>query len=166
MFMALSRAGKKMVHVPAAKITHHFSRSAYTHTKGAQYRHGIAEDRYFKKHFPGDGYAAYQRSHERLWKRIHAGLGPPKVLEFEVVRAAAQPPEFYINPKFKNYYVEISGNSIFTLAAAMFPAEDGWFTISKGMWESLGYGTYWVRTVDKTSLLTQEAWIVQKQPAL
>ena len=166
MFMALFRKGLRMVHVSAAKITHHFSRSAYTHTKGAQYRHGLSEERYFKKFFPGPGYAAYKASHDRLWARIREGKAVADVYDFEPVRAAAKPPEFYVDMKYKNYYAEISGNPIFTLAAAMFPTEEGWFTLTNGMWESLGYGTYWVRTVDKTTLETQQAWVVHKQPAL
>jgi hypothetical protein len=57
----------------------------------------------------------------------------------------------------------MSGNPSFTLAAAMFPTEDGWFTLSDTMWEQIGPTTYWLRCVDRDSLKTLQAWELEKE---
>lgn len=166
MFMVLTKRQKKMMHIPSAKIVHYFSRSAYTHTKGAQFRHRLSENRYFKKHFGDDGFRKYEAAKAKLESHLASGEPPVEIFPFEEVRAASRPPEFYVDSKFKNYYGEMSGNPLFTLAAAFLPVGDGYFTLSQSMWDGLGCGTYWARTVDKDTKATQQAWIVHKVAAL
>ena len=70
-----------------------------------------------------------------------------------------------MDSRHDNYYMEIAGNPIFTLAAATFPGEEGHFTISGSMWSELGPNVYWVRIVSRDSLETLQAWEVTKTVA-
>lgn len=164
MFVRLGREGHRMMHVPAARMIHFFSRSAMTHSKGAEYRSRLSEERYFEKHFGDEGLAAYRESFDLIQKTREGGahIDP---FEFESMEVGAKPPEFYPDAKFANYYAEIAGNPIFTLAVAIFPEREGYFTVSRSLWEELGPNTYWFRIVDRATLETLQAWVVSKVTA-
>ncbi len=162
LFLRLKEQGEKMVFVPDAGMVHFFSRSAYTHARGAEYRHDLSQDRYFEKHFGAEGLKVCQDARESglAVKMDNCHIRP---MDFEEIAAFDRPPEFYVDPSHTNYYVEMAGNPSFTLAAAMFPTEEGWFTISDSMWEQIGPTTYWLRCVDRDSLQTQQAWELEKE---
>lgn len=162
LFLRLKRRGEKMVFVPDAGMVHFFSRSAYTHAKGAEYRHDLSQDRYFEKHFGEEGTAAC-RDARASGLAVKAEGSHVRPMDFEEITAFDRPPEFYVDPAHTNYYVEMAGNPSFTLAAAIFPKEDGWFTLSDTMWEQIGPTKYWLRCVDRESLQTLQAWELEKE---
>lgn len=161
MFQRLAKRGERMVHVPAASILHFWSQSADTHARGAAWRGRISERRYYEKHFGAEGLASYERNRRRAEETREAGTHIVP-FEFVEVQAGAAPPSFAVDRPADAYYVEFAGNPIFTLAAGLFPREDGPFSVAQGMWDQLGPGRYYIRAVDRETLETFATWTVVK----
>ncbi len=161
MFVRLRKAGKRLFHLPAAKMLHYWSQSAGTHARGAQYRERISARRYYEKHFGIDAVGVYEESVRQSLATKNSGTHVIP-LEYEHIEAGDASPVFPVDPRHKDYYIEFAGNPIFTLAVGMFPEEKGDFSVSQIMWDQLGPGDYWIRMIDRETLKTIRGWVVSK----
>ncbi|MFT7619561.1 MAG: GT2 family glycosyltransferase [Planctomycetota bacterium] len=163
MFMRLRRAGKKLMHIPTARMLHYWSQSADGHARGAEYRHQISANRYYLKHFGEAGVETY-RSNLALSLEYRERGQHVSPFEFQEIEAGAEPPTFHVAEGHENFFVEFAGNPIFTLAVGMFPTEPSSFTVSPVMWQQIGPGNYWIRIIDCDTLQTVHAWVITKKP--
>ena len=161
MFMRLRKAGKKLFHLPNARMYHYWSQSAGTHARGAQYRERLSARRYYEKHFGTQGRETYEHNLASAIATKESGTHIMP-LDCEHIEASNASPVFPVDPAHENYYIEFAGNPIFTLAVGMFPEQKGDFTVSQVMWDQLGPGDYWIRMIDRDSLETVRSWVVTK----
>jgi GT2 family glycosyltransferase len=161
LFLRLHRAGERLVYLPAAKFLHFWSQSADTNPRGAQERCRIAERRYFRKHFGQEGLESYLANRQRALDTKEAGAHIVP-FDFEEIFAQEAPPIFPLAQAPGDYFIEMAGNPIFTLAAGFFPREEGGFTVSPEMWFMLPQGRYFLRAVSRDTLETLHAWRVDK----
>ncbi len=161
MFMRLRAAGKKMVHLPGARMLHYWSQSADGHARGAEYRHQISACRFYTKFFGAEGLKAYR---ENLALSLEYRERGEHVVpfEFQPISVGTEPPTFHVEDGHSNFFVEFAGNPIFTLAVGMFPTEPKSFTVSSVMWQQIGPGNYWIRIIDCDTLETVHAWVITK----
>ncbi|MCB9832274.1 MAG: glycosyltransferase family 2 protein [Planctomycetes bacterium] len=161
LFLRLRRAGRKLLHVPAARMLHYWSQSADRHVRGAQYRHRLSARRFFLKHFGEEGLRIHEENLAQSLEthRLGRHIMP---FEFEEVATGREAPAFDLGQPAADYFVEFAGNPIFTLAIGMFPRADGPFQVSQIMWEQVGPGTYYIRAVSRRNLETLKAWKIRK----
>ena len=164
MFLRLVRGGKKLLHVPAARMLHFWSQSADSHARGAWFRHDISARRYYRKHFGEEGVAVYERNRDAAQATRDSGRHID-LFDFVQVSAQSEAPVFEIEDDVPPYFVEFAGNPIFTLAVGMVPDEERRVSVSQVMWDQLGPGQYWIRIVDRSSLETLTAWVITKEAA-
>ena len=161
MFMRLNKAGKKLMHLPKAKMLHYWSQSADGHARGAEYRQQLSATRYYLKHFGEEGLHTYRVNLAKSLEYRDRGehVSP---FEFQSVEAGAEAPTFQVAEGHENFFVEFAGNPIFTLAIGMFPTEPRSFTVSQVMWDQVGSGSYWIRIVDCDTLENVHSWVITK----
>lgn len=164
MFMRLVRAGKRLVHVPAARMLHFWSQSADSHARGAWFRHDVSAKRYYEKHFGEAGLETYIRNRDEAQTTRDTGRHID-LFDFVPISAGAEAPVFEIPGDVPPFFVEFAGNPIFTLAVGMVPDEERRVTVSQVMWDQLGPGHYWIRILDRASLETLTAWVITKEVA-
>ena len=162
LFMRLNRRGKKLYHVPRAKMLHYWSQSADRYARGAERRCDISARRFYRKWFGEDGVATYERNRAAATAARDAGVMTSPI-EFEPLEVGADPPVFPVGSASRRWFVEFAGNPIFTLAVGMFPEEGAdHVVVNPTMWAQLGPGRYWIRIVDEDSLETLRAWVIEK----
>jgi hypothetical protein len=149
--------GLKLLHVPEARIVHHFSRSAIPVIKAALFRNGIGARRYFKKFFGEAGERTWRLAHERanLKEKDRSCPWP-----LETITAGQEAPQFLI-PTDADVYLEVSGNPKFSLAVGIYPPS-GTYQFPSGFWEPLPKTSYWVRLACARTGDTLRAWRIDK----
>ena len=147
-------------HVPAARIVHHFSRSALGRLKAALYRHTIGARRYFRTWFGEAGLRAHLTAEARATALSAADRVPFTLRD---VPAGADPPTLVI-PDRPGTFLEVAGNPHFTLGVGIYPGTGGDFTIPAGFWDDLAPTSYWCRAVAPPDYETLTAWRVTKCP--
>ncbi|HMS17032.1 MAG TPA: glycosyltransferase family 2 protein [Planctomycetota bacterium] len=150
-------AGKTLLHVPQARIVHHFSRSAIPVIKAALFRNAIGARRYFRKFFGRHGERTFRLAHERAESKAADRTCP---WPLEELRAGQVPPVLEI-PKDENLYLEVSGNPKFSLTVGIFPPA-GSYQFARGFWEPLPNTSYWVRLASAETGDTIRAWRIDK----
>jgi len=157
LFRRFHERGLQLWHVPAARIVHHFSRSATPRMKASMYRNTVGARRYFRRFFGGAG--------QRTWMRIcirgsegNAAISPYDLTEIGPI---ADPPRLDLGA-VAGTYLEVAGNPQFTLAVGIFPETTGTIDLPASFWGQLGPGEYWIRTADPRSHETLHAWKVTK----
>jgi GT2 family glycosyltransferase len=146
-------------HVPAARIVHHFSRSALPRMKAAMYRNGVGARRYFHRHFGDAGARVLETLVQRAKAHAEDQIAP---WPLTVLSPSAQAPE--IDLKDADACVEVSGNAKFSLTVGIFPGRTGSYRLPQAFWDSLACTHYWIRTVDPKTGDTVQAWRATRCP--
>lgn len=146
-------------HVPAARIVHHFSRSALPRMKAAMYRNGVGARRYFRQHFG----AAGERLLATLVARASAHAEDQRV-PWAVQELAPSATAPAVDVPDAAVCVEVSGNAKFSLTVGIFPGKAGSFRLPQPFWDSLACTHYWIRTVDPVTGDTLQAWRATRCP--
>lgn len=150
-------AGLRLVHVPRARIVHHFSRSAIPVIKAALFRNAIGARRYFRRFFGPAGERTWRQAHRRAESKARDRECP---WPLDVLAAGAEPPLLQIPG---GSYMEVSGNPKFSLAVGIFPPP-GEYRFPAGFWEPLPPASYWVRAAAAETGDTLAAWRIDKCP--
>lgn len=158
LFRRYGHAAIGLWHVPAARIVHHFSRSAMGRPNASMFRNRVGARRYFKKFWGERGERTLNSLHARA-DSIADDSGCP--FHLEVVEAAAEPPTISI-PDVEGVYLETAGNPKFSLAAGVFPGVAGPFTFPVTFWDELGPMEFWCRAVDPATGDSLRAWKIVK----
>jgi GT2 family glycosyltransferase len=158
LFRRLRDAGVPLLHAPASRIVHFFSRSSITRYKAALARNEVGARRYFRRYFGEAGLRALETQRARAAARGRDREAP---WPLEERSAGAEPPVFDVGDA-PGAYLEIAGSPQFTLAAGIFPTGSGPFALPAEFWRQLGAGFYWVRTVDPRDGGTLRAWSLTK----
>lgn len=158
LFRRLRWKGVQLLHVPAARIVHLFSRSANLRMNAAMYRNRIGAARYFARWFGEAGGRARDHALDRADRR-GADHECPWPLE-EITPGAASP--VLEVPDVPGAYLEFAGNARFSLAAGIFPEAAGAFTLPSAFWNDLAPVRYWARAVDPRTGDTLRAWSMQR----
>ncbi len=154
-------------HVPAARIVHHFSRSALPRMKAAMFRNAMGARRYFGAHFGPAGARLWSRLLERSAEHAQDQRCP---YALNVLEPSAVAPLITLPP---GAYVEVSGNAKFSLTVGLFPQssvvvgageQPGTYRIPQPFWDSLACTHYWLRTVDPATGDTIHAWRATRCP--
>lgn len=148
----------KLWQVPAARIVHHFSRSAINRMKASMYRNQVASRIYFKKHFGTSGGRAHRALMERVERLARDSESP---FALEAVPPSPDAPKLPV-PNVEGVFLEVAGNPQFTLAVGLFPPAGRDFVFPSGFWDQLGPNHYWVRLVDPANFETVKAWMITK----
>ncbi|MSR73966.1 MAG: glycosyltransferase [Planctomycetes bacterium] len=149
-------------HIPAARIVHHFSRSALPRMKAAMFRNSLGARRYFNAHFGAAGSRACGRLIERAAEHAVDQRCP---FPLTVLEPSAQAPRIVL-PQTAGVYVEVSGNAKFSLTVGLFPQQVGAWQVPQAFWDSLACTHYWLRTVNPATGDTIEAWRATRCPAM
>jgi hypothetical protein len=160
LFRRYHEHGLRLWHVPEARIVHHFSRSAFQRVKASLWRNQIGARRYFRKHFGEAGHRTFLAFNDRADKRQRHGECP---FPLEALESAQSPPTLPV-PPVTGAYLEIAGNPLFSLTAAIFPGGPGPFTLPHGFWEDLAPTSYWCRAVDPLTGDSLRTWRITKCP--
>jgi GT2 family glycosyltransferase len=158
LFRRLRAGGVRLLHVPAARVTHFFSRSSITRMKAAMARCDYGARRYFRTWFGEAGLRAYATTRARAEAGARDHECPWPLLE---TPPSATPPTVEV-PDVPGVFLEISGNPQFTLAAGLLPDGPGPFSPPAAFYGQLGPGTYWLRAADPRTGECLRAWILRK----
>ena len=157
LFRRYGDLGIPLVHVPSARIVHHFSQSAIPVIQAALYRNTIGARRYFRKFFGHAGETTWERSHRRAEHRSRDRECP---YELTILEHQVEAPTIQI-PGGGDAYLEVAGNPKFSLAVGIFP-EPGPFTLPPGFWNPLPPTSYWLRIASRRSGKTIQAMRIDK----
>lgn len=161
LFKTLKAKGLRTVHLPAACILHHWSRSAGVDHDFAglpAQRHAISQRLYFEK-FHGKLGAWFMERMNALGARW-AGRGVKAVSEIQELESAEEPPRLTWDRE-RRVVIEIGLTPNWLIAAGVL-TEGRSFQFPESSWEWLFQCIYYIRVVDRDSLETVGAWRVGK----
>ncbi len=162
----LSALGLTLVFHPGAPILHHWSRSAGA---GAAFegeprrRFEISRRTYREHHLSGAG-RRLVRGAERYLQRRGAMQRGRVIHEHVSLGPCAQPPSLVL-PGDGPLVLELSMTPLFELAAGAL-VEPGSWRFPSAAWSWLFEGTYFMRTLERSSLRLSGAWRFQKTSAV
>ncbi|MAG55611.1 MAG: hypothetical protein CMJ83_04900 [Planctomycetes bacterium] len=159
LFLRYHREGRRLWHVPAARILHYWSRSADTHMKAAMHRNRVGSRRYFRKFFGAAGLRSHLSNDARATARARDDACP---FTLDRLPPAADPPALPM-PETDGVYLEVSANPKFFFSVGVLPLEAGPYTLPQGFWDGLPDVSLWCRAVDPATYDTLQAWRVTKR---
>jgi GT2 family glycosyltransferase len=153
--------GYQLVHVPAARIVHYFSRSALQDYATAMDKARRAEAYFYRKHFGNRGVRWIERLNAWIARAIERRPEGYHLTPYEDLGRVGGPPTFAVKDHPGRLLGEIAGNPLFSLAAGTL-VEGGAWRLSDSMWDQLWDGIYYCRLVEPDSLATRGCWCFQK----
>ena len=153
--------GYLLVHVPAARIVHYFSRSALQDYATAMDKARRAEAYFYRKHFGNRGAWWIERLNAWIARAIERRPEGYHLTPYEDLGRVDGPPTFTVKDHPGRLLGEIAGNPLFSLAAGTL-VEGGAWRLSDSMWDQLWDGIYYCRLVEPGSLATRGCWCFQK----
>ncbi len=144
----IRRAGKRIVHVPQARLVHLYNRSAETDHEAAMARYWISRRAYYRKWYGPLGGWLHDLSRRLLstkWARDRAARSPHA--HVHVLPSSAARPVLRFPRRLERFLVEISLDERFYLAAGVIGAGESW-SPADPLFRNFGPTTFFFRVCD------------------
>jgi cellulose synthase/poly-beta-1,6-N-acetylglucosamine synthase-like glycosyltransferase len=150
LFRRITAAGRKLVHLPDAKLVHYYNRSGVTAQEEALRRFWISRRRYFEKWYGLRGKLLYPLSRllAKSGYRKHRAVAPMEpITDLGELTAA---PTLVLPRTCERFVVELAQDPSFLHAGGILGSGDRW-TPSPAFWNTrIAESTFFFRVIDLT----------------
>jgi GT2 family glycosyltransferase len=148
LFRRITRSGRKMVMLPAAKLVHFYNRSGVTSGGEALRRYWISRRRYYRKWYGLPGQWLYDLckwlAESKLLTRRAKQMD-----RIDDLGAVTEAPTLVLPRSCERFVIEVAQDPAFLLAGGIVGAGDRW-TPAPRFWQMLDDSTFYFRATDSS----------------